>query len=329
MKTFEGGSVVLDLWERWIQFYELRMDIEPEHAPNIPLKQIVPLLQQRIDDGEAVKLVQKNTAAIRLAAYKHFPVENVIVLLIQYADKNVTDPTFMHLEKGELRTEPKLDGEGIAVSAHVAISLEPHDDGVGMLYRFLLEEIPGLGRSRISPFIKSELKMAAKGHFEFEDLTDNDKTKSRRPAAEILGTPLRELSEEFSKGTVLQGIELVNLKPNTKEFDEAGYYSEDSRVIRLVPCPNTSLKDIYKKLRPKAKKAGFGNIRVRYKKPAGKQKTVTLGTTKQDIMDSLVVRDEMIRSDEVLVQCSETISESIAQKMVGLVKGAKDNGKKS
>lgn len=43
-------------------------------------------------------------------------------MLIQLCDKNGSDPVFGELTTGNLRVEPKLAGEGIAVSCHIVIS---------------------------------------------------------------------------------------------------------------------------------------------------------------------------------------------------------------
>jgi hypothetical protein len=48
---------MLDMWERWIQFHELNLKREPEEAPQIELKTMIPLLTQRWKDGGCVKLI--------------------------------------------------------------------------------------------------------------------------------------------------------------------------------------------------------------------------------------------------------------------------------
>ena len=309
---------MLDLFERWVQYHELHIDSEPVHAPPIPLSSLLPHLQLRIKADQCIKLIKKETAALKIADIHHDKKRKIAVLLVQYADMNVSDPSFMHLKKGRLRGVPKLEGEGVAVSAHVAISLEPHGD-FGVRYRLLLEEVIGLGRSRLDPFIKSELKEAAKGNFEFEDIEDNNRTKNRLPAAKIEGTPDKSLMMDIEEGSVLQGIELVKLNSKTTEFDEDGYYTEESRTIKLAPDPKVNFVDLIKRLRPKAKKLGYQNIRLRYRHGAGKQKTAAMGTTEQDLADVLVLRTEKIRADEVLAQCAEEIVPSISAKMVGLL----------
>jgi len=311
---------MLDLWKRWIQFHELKLESDPIEAPYIHISDAIPLLLDRISKGDAVKLINNEHAALRISKARHYTKQNVLMLLLQYADKSVTDPAFQHLEKGTLRTEPKLDGEGVAVSAHVAISLEPHDD-VGIMYHFLLEEIPGLGRSRISPFIKSELKAATDGVFTYQDPENNSRVRPYKPDAEILGVPSKKLLAEWDDGVILQGIELVKLTPDTSEFDEEGFYTEASRHIKIVPDngSDSSLQNIIERIQVKASAAGYDDIKIRYKRTKGKQKTTVLGTTQSDLADALIIRDEEVTADEVLGQCMQDISDSIAKQMINFI----------
>lgn len=312
---------MLNIWERWVQFHELYVESEPVEAPTIDLASLMPHWVKRIKSKQAVKMINNKTAAIRVLDVEYKKNEKVIVLLLQYADTNVTDPAFSELETGKLRVEPKLAGEGIAVSAHVVINLAPHDS-LKQCYRFLLEEVPGLGRSTLSPFIKSELKEISKNLFEFKDKDDNSKTKKYLPSAEILGTPTQKLTEELEDGCILQGIELVQFTHSKPLIDEEGFYTESSRHIKLVPHKSgvESVVDAIKKAWVYAKSEKFNNVKLKYKHPKGKQKTATMGSDISDIANVLVVKSELVSSEEVLAQCSENIVRSIADKMVGLLK---------
>jgi len=312
---------MLDQWERYVQFHDIYLKSEPEGADGFQLKEILPLLIERIKKNEAVKMINNDTAAIRITHVQEYIKDDAIIMLVQYSDENVTDPVFSNLQSGELRIEPKLEGEGVAVSAHIALSTVPHDPE-GMFYRLLLEEIPGLGRSSISPFLKSEFKEVCKGRFDYVDVNDNQRTKNRRPSAEIVSTPSRQLSEEFDKGGILQSIELVKFLHNNHEFDEDGYYTESSRHIKLQPAqtPGDRIMDILNRVRKKARQDGYTDMKIRYKRPQGKTKTAAMGSTINDLQDALIVRDEPIRSDEQLTQCSEKIVSNFADKMVKLLK---------
>lgn len=310
---------MLDPWKRWVQFHELYIKSSPEEAPAIDLNTLVPHWLARIQGQQAVKLINKETAAIRIVEARHDKKESALALLFQYADKNVTDPAFGHLETGQLRVEPKLEGEGIAVSAHVLISLKPHDTE-NLLYRFLLEEIPGLGRSRVSEFIRSELKTISDGLFDFRDPDDGFVSKPYYPASEILGTPTKKLSDEIEGGCVIQGIELVKFSKGPSKIDEEGYYEEASRTLKLIPSKAASIVELMAKVKDLAKRNGYRDIKFRYKHPGGKQKTATMNGSQSDTVDTLVLRSEEIKSDELLPQCSQALIPSIVRGMKAALK---------
>lgn len=312
---------MLDLWERWVQFQELYLASEPEYAPVIPLSSVVPLWLSRIRSGSSVKMIKGDTAAIRAIDARYDTKNKILVVLLQYADTNVTDPAFSDLKTGKLRVEPKLDGEGVAVSAHLVISVDAHDS-MGQMYKLLLEEVPGLGRSTIAPFLRSEFKEVSKDSFDFNDPDDNNRLKKSLPVAEILGTPSKQLTDELEGGCSLLGIELVQYTHAKPSIDEEGYYTEQSRHVRLVPHKDgvESLIDAAKHALGYAKANGYSDVKLRYKHPKGKQKTATMGSQISDISDALVLKSEVIMSDEVLAQCSEKIVTSIADKMIALIK---------
>lgn len=310
---------MLDLWKRWVQFHELYIKSNPEEAPLIDLQTLVPHWLTRIKAQEAVKLINKESAAVRIVDAKHDKQGKFLALLLQYTDKNVTDPAFSHLETGELRVEPKLDGEGIAVSAHVLICLEPHDPEK-MLYQFLLEEVPGLGRSRVSDFIYSELRTIADGLFDYPDPDNGFKQKSYLPAAEILGTPSKKFTDEIEAGCEVRGIELVKFAQGTTKIDEEGFYTETSRILKLIPAKDAPLEGIMSRVKKLAKKDGYADIKFRYKHPGGKQKTATMNGTLSDTVDTLVLRTEEIKSDEMLAQCSKELVANFVKEMKRLLK---------
>ena len=312
---------MLHLWERWIQFQELYLKSEPEHAPEIALTDVMPLWRQRIKANQAVKLINNETAAIRVVDVREYKRENAVVLLLQYSDLNVTDPVFSDLKKGTLRKEPKLEGEGVAVSCHVVLSLEPIVAGKPS-YRLLLEEIPGLGRSRLTPFIRSELKHVSADLFTFKDVDDGNKVKKYRPSAELLGEPSKQLLDELEGQASIQSFELVKYTKKNPGIDEAGFYHEESQLLRLVPYKpyQGTAEAMLEKVKALAKKEKYDNVKIRYKCNEGnKQKTATMGSTIGDLSDAMVLRSEMIKADKQLDQCEEKIVLSLSNKMIKLL----------
>src|SRR5690349_15777065 len=114
---------MLGAWERWVFVYDLQLVPKPAGAPLIPLRAAIDQLLPRYESGECVKLINKDTAAIRIQELRIDETSATAQFLINYSDTNTADPVFGELRTGKLRSEPKLDGEGIAVSAHMLIDL--------------------------------------------------------------------------------------------------------------------------------------------------------------------------------------------------------------
>ena len=107
--------------QRWIYFYDKLLKSYPEDAPYFNMYEIMKELHDRQQQGNSVKLINNETAAIRINEMRFDEANSTVCLLIQYADKTVSDPVFSNLQTGEIRVEPKLDGEGVAISAHMLV----------------------------------------------------------------------------------------------------------------------------------------------------------------------------------------------------------------
>jgi hypothetical protein len=309
--------------ERWIYFYDFELKPNPEEAPYMPMVQLVDMLYERQRNGESVKLLNNETAAIRINDMDIDRTNDIVFFLIQYSDTLVSDPAFSDLKTGKLRVEPKLEGEGVAVSAHMAVSLKPLEPR-GFVYLSLLEEVPGVTKSKIQPFLTSEFKLGCS--LVFKD--DSEREKKCRAMVELAGHPSQSLVEDLERGE-LRGIQLVKLNLNEDEFDEKGYTKEISRNISLKvkrPYQGNEALNVIQWIKQKAQTDGYQDLRVKYKRFEGttrKQKTIAIDTRREDIADQLYTRYEMVKVKEPLGQCLEHINDEIRLEMTKLFNQAK------
>lgn len=309
--------------DRWIQFHEIAIGQEPIEAPRFDLGEVLPHLERHIDAGDAYQIKEKGRSAYRITDYRYERRKGgkgALILLLQYADRDATDPAFADLETGGLRYEPKLDGEGVAVSAHAVIGLEPAENKPST-YPFLLEIVPGLGRSNVGPFLRRMIKDACQDVFQFES-QESGAMINAAPASDLLGVPSQPFVDELEEGQ-LAGVELIQTREDKKQIDEEGCFYEDSYVLKIKVAHGAKRKMLgaeqLEMLRQHGKKEGFENMRVRYKKKEGRQKQVILGTSNQDLADALVVKDELISMDRPLHQCAPEIDSDFATQMVQLL----------
>lgn len=295
---------MLDLFARWILHLEVHMKSHPAEAPQLWLGVEVASLQMAVEAGQAVQLINNESAAIRIRGLEHDRQNEILFILFAYSDKNVTDPVFENLDTGDLRTEPKLDGEGVAVSAHMAIDLRPIGQGVSS-YKAVLEDVPGIGRSKIAPFMTYLFRQVPKAQWAAPD----GSVKSCRPLFEINGRMSDTLRNDLEGGR-LSMIELVQHHVEGDAFDEEGAIVEQVRSLKLSIAPQgigENPIDFVNRIRGRARDMGYPNMKIRW--THGRQKSAEFGTAREDAGDVLVFKTTQMRSEDPLSQCDEEIRE--------------------
>jgi hypothetical protein len=307
--------LMLDQSERWISFNETFLEPSPHDADYTEMSVILDLLYEKFQTGECVKMINNNTAALRITDFEIDQENGIAFILFQYSDKSITNPVFSDLETGELRTEPKLDGEGIAVSAHYVISLKEND--VKNTYVTILENIPGIGRTRLDAFLASEFREICKNDTSFEY------TKNKigyRPIPRTLGLATQSLKDDLNNG-YLSHISLIKHTNSKSEFDEDGYTKEKSRIIEIKLSDKFNGDDAHKIINL-MKKRGFKNgyelMKVKFKNE--KTRTINVETRVEDAFDVLYTRQEKLSFDKLLEQCVISIDLDIKEKMTNYMK---------
>jgi|SRR5690554_2681070 len=308
---------MLDPFDRWVYFHRFILESNPTRAPQIDLKTCIHKLKALVDKGEAYKMVSNEVACFRIRDLVIHEDSDCVAMLLEYSNSKASDPVFSKLKSAGLRAEPKKDGEGIAVSAHAVMRLSPTEKD-GDEFLFLLEEVPGLGRSGLEHFFQTMFKAVTRQALHFNDEESNGKKRAYQPRVRIMATPSKTFQEEL-KGATVDSVELVE-RIKVSHFDEDHYYEEDVRTLRLkVVDHNGEKPGAIKKLLKKAKAKGFDDIKIRYKKTGGKRKTVVMGTNTDDVKDALVGRVEYVEHAPGLPQCSDKIVQSYAAKIIGLL----------
>lgn len=308
---------MLDPYDRWVYFHRFILESSPSHAPQIDLKACIGELESLVKQAAAFKMVSNEAACFRIRDIKIHDDHDSVAMLLEYSNSKASDPVFSKLKSAGLRAEPKQDGEGIAVSAHAVLRLTPTENG-GNEFLFLLEEVPGLGRTNLESFFQSLFKAITRQKLYFRDEEANGKKRAFHPRVRILATPSKTFQEEL-EGASVDGVELVE-RIKVSHFDEDHYYEEVVRTLRLkVVDHNGEDPAVLKKLIRKAKDKGFDDVKIRYKKNGGKRKTAVMGTDTNDVKDALVGRVEHVEHTPGLAQCSDKIVSSYAAKILGLL----------
>jgi hypothetical protein len=291
--------------------------LKPQHdgVPHIPLEGIMREVERENIAEGFVKLIENDQAAIRLNDISVNLENQTAILLITYADKRGADPVFANLEKGTLRSEPKLEGEGVAISAHIAFGLKRHP--ISGLYPAILEDIPGVGRTLLEPFIRSAFRNASS--YTYKNKIGKD--LKTWPSITILIKQSEELSKSLNTGGYLTSVEV------TKYIAVAGFDTieditekQTTTRINIEGRPKGErAKEILNNIKNLAKAKGYMDMRVKWVNSYKEAKQVNLGTARADAGDALYGRVERVNLDQPLPQCSETINQEMKNKMLAFL----------
>ncbi|EIX9575927.1 hypothetical protein ML067_002422 [Klebsiella pneumoniae] len=308
---------MLSDYERWVFVYDLI--IKPKHpsAPDITMKDALGRLKLLFDAGKAVKMYFNESRALRLSDLQINNYSKKASLLIQMCDKNASDPVFSELKSGSLRVEPKLDGEGIAVSAHIVLSMLPNKGSTNS-HLMLAEEVPGIGRTALQSFLQALMKEAFEGQ-EFK----NPNTKrmcEQRPMLQISSHQSKSLQESLKGGKLLTVTLTSNKKINA--FDQNPYTKQVDHVVKLkvVKQPKTlgDKVNFVDQMRNKAHSEGFDNFKVTFRNHE-KQDSLEFERN-DDATTKLFTRSEKVSLGEPIKQCEAQIHTNFHEKLLTLMK---------
>lgn len=327
-KGCQPGGDMLNAWERWVFYYDLALKPFPDIAPDYPLEPLLEALRQRRAEGLCFDRIENERKVIRLRDIQLFPQPGIraAALLINYADPDVPDAVYENLNTGELREARKREDEGGSYSTHILVSLDAEPNG--QAYLCLVEDVPGLGRSKITPFLTRQFKAiaeAAPGLFTFEDPNRNQ--RAYRPIAEMNGHASQTLRDDLDGG-VLKGFELIQRRRAPVEYDELGFTQERVKSIQLTirqdlgQLTRDVAMRVVNSVTRKARADGYDSVKVRFKKMEGRQRSILVGTVWEDAGDALYTRCEMVDGFIIGLKQSEArIRTDLIGKMISIMRG--------
>lgn len=301
--------------ERWVSFFDFALAPTHAAAPDIPVADTFTRLKTLVDSGRAVKLYKNSTRAVRISEMKYVNGDNQAVLLVQLCDQNGSDPVFGELTTGILRVEPKLAGEGIAVSSHIVISADIVQHTADH-HKTLVESVPGISKSILEPFLNAMLKEAFTG-CEFK----NPATKAMcllRPKLEIFSHGSQTLMDAL-KGAKLHNVRLVSTKKKGG-LDKTAYTELAERAVRYKIIKQPPLKDkerLLDILRRKGQQSGYTKVSISYSKD-GKQASLDLDRN-EDCATKLFTKSERVILGNTINQCESQIHTELETKMIALI----------
>lgn len=312
---------MLNQWERWVFIYDLTIKMHPDIAPLVPIESLMVALRERVVAGQAVDRIENGKKVIRI---RHMTIDverRVANLLINYADPDVPNTVYENLDTGIQREIAKEDNEGGSYCAHMMIALDPIQDG-GASYLAVLEDVPGVGKTKIEPFLTKQFKAIAEAApHEYTFLDPNRNERPFRPMADIAGFMSQRLRDDLERGEV-KGFELVRRRPAEVDYDEFGYTKEVAHTVKLTINQSLGQRalDVIAAVARRARDDDFDGVRIKFKRAEGRERTISVAAGREDVGDVLYTRYELIGGfEEPMKQATEALRDDMLGKMYALV----------
>lgn len=306
---------MLSSLERWVLFFDFGIKPSNDEAPHLPFSMIAPRIVSLFERGEATKLYLNGQRAFRISDVRYNQDDEFITLLVQLSDKRIADPVFGNLESGDLRYEPKLAGEGIAVSCHMIIKTSPTANSSDR-YKAVVESVPGITKSSFEPFLNWVLNASYENE---EFISPVSRRKLRlKPVLTVISHASKTLEETLS-GAKLRGLKLVSTS-RVDGMDKNPYtkVSESSIKFDVVKQPGRESKlRLLRTLRARGAKEGYNRLVISYSKD-GKQTSVDL-SVQEDAATKLFTKQEKLIIPDGVEQCEPSIHEDLENRMIVLL----------
>jgi hypothetical protein len=273
--------------ERLVFYYDLsiRPNSRSFEAPKpitvrkaFELMQLVPLDQR-------VKELSKGREFLYVSDWDS--TDEIISILVNKSDKDMSDPVFTVPKQKMRRTAQKKEEEGQDFSVHVVIKLPKNDIDHALV---IIEYCAGVGAFTIQKLLNQLLDDAKKlSPDDFEQThPDGSVDGNGKPRkynvnfkCEFDGHISDDLKYDLDNGKI-QSIELITDKEQHTPFDEDGYIKEKCKTLVLtLKDDEHPLKDKFGRLVKlfKTNKNDYSRAKVKFKTPTGVDRTVEIDTS--------------------------------------------------
>lgn len=307
--------------ERKILFYDLKSTAGSrtfDSPTPLSLKRLFQLMELVPIDIRKLELSNK-TQTIYVSKWK--TTGNDVHILVNRSDQSIADPIFSVPATNSRRTVEKEDDEGQDFSAHILIRLPKIATDSALL---LIEQCPGLSAELIGKLFKAILKLAralsptdyVQKHPDGSvDELGNPRTYNLRLGFLVDGHISPDFAADLNQGQI-RSIELITHRKLNTPFDTVGYFTEDTRTVKLVVDPGGVVANIANHVMNvfQQNKTTYDVAKVRFVAPDGEQeRTVTLDTN--GAPDNYVKKEIISGFDTLLKNSYEDFNKEILDKM--------------
>lgn len=336
--------------ERDILLLKLKALTTPSQIPAdsliLPMKELLSIIEKVYLDGKHYAIFSANGAMpspnhmniktlpeiagepitkniIFISDFWKSPDETEYRLLIKRGNPDISSPSFTNIEKNVSRSVDPEEGETNGQSSHIVISLKDKHKSVEG-YRATLEQISGISRSLVLPYLNGLIDEETKNDPRFSYVKKDKETARYRPAIKHLTNPSASLKADLERG-YLSSIEFIDRKVEGEDGpdDEAAIKNISRRLqYHFKPVNNSErAENIIRKFTKRAKERNYDYVRVSMR-DSEKEKYVStrFNTEEEDALDKLYSRAETISNFEGdLKSCYDSIHTNLCDAMMELI----------
>jgi len=255
------------------------------------------------DEGPAAPWLRIKKAKIDTISSKKY-----LQLLFSVGDPRAANPSFEHSETGALRTIEKLEKEGKAVTAHCSIALQ---ESPGKRHRLVVEDIRGLGRTRIQELLAHEFKAISEDYgLEYTNNSGEQVETYIIPSLE--GYRAEKISASLGRST-LTGVWLIDTKAQ-KSLDEV----PGAKIARREIKVDVTDKSLISQLALYGASKNFDRMRLVWNDPqgTGKPERASVDLTQQDVQSTYFVKQYKIKVSVPLDEAVQDLRDDVLKAMI-------------
>jgi hypothetical protein len=305
---------MLDSLERYVLLYDLKLRTARREVEFPAMEELALAMKQRVDAGKSrieLPAYEGGSLApwlrIKKARIDTHQGKKYLQLLLSVGDPRAANPSFEHSETAALRTVEKLEKEGKALTAHCTIALQ---EAPGKRYRMVVEDIRGLGRTRVQELLAHELK-ALSEEFGLE-YTNNSGDQVETYIIPTLEGYRAEKIRDSLKRSTLSGVWLIDTKSRTA-LDEV----PNAKIARREIKVDVSDKSMLSAVAQWGASKKYDRMRLIWNDPkgAGKPERASVEITQQDVQDTYFVRQYKIKLNTPLDEASTDLRDDVLTAM--------------
>lgn len=311
---------MLDSLERFVLLYDLSLKTARKETEFPPLEEIATAIVKRVNEGKAKVVLPEYTDGggapwlrIKKAQVKKMPSgSKMLILLFSIGDPRAANPSFEHSETAKLRTVQKEEKEGNAVTAHALVSLKDSRRG---RYKMVVEDIRGLGRTRLRDILAKEFKEISK-QYNLAYTNNAGESVETYIIPDLQGHKSEKIGESLKRSTIT-GVYLID-SVGREQLDEVDGADITRREIKVVVTKASAIEA----LRRWGADQQFDRMRIVWNDPkgVGKPERASVDITQKDVQDNYFVKQYKIRVREKLDQASDDIRDDLINAMYDQVK---------